>query len=925
MNINNSNYFSASASSNKGFSGLVSGMDTESMVEQMLGGAQKKIDAQLALKQQTIWRQEIYRDIIGSLNTFRNKYFNPSFDASKTTNFASTEFFNNMKAVLKSGSGVHIVGADSTAIPKDMRVKVDQLAKEAELQSQADHRVSSDTVTGSKIDLDAIKQMTDKKLKLKVKDDSGVDKEIEVDLSGVKQQEEIVEKINQKLESEKITQIKVQSVGGVLKFEVEKDSKAEVTGVDGSDVVKRMTGLTGLTSSQGKDGKKEYGAKSGINLSAAMSFDVTLDGVTKTISLAGLDGKADPTIDDIVTTINNELKLAFGENVLKVEKNNVNGDSLIFSYGDAIKNEKGHSFRLTGSDLTSLGIVPGASSQVSLSTKLSNIPGVSGDVFEFSINGVDFKFNGDTTISTLMEKINNSSAGVKLTYSSLSDQFTLKSASTGKNFKIDIQQKTGNLLTKMFGEKVISEASQVTTNVLTSNKITGTKLDKEFIDATIKLNVNGKEYTFTMPKQEGDKAYTADEFSTKFNEFLNNNFGKDNIQYDKANGNLNIKEGFEVSIMSTSMNDKDGKTVNADFLKGNNAVTENTKIDDISGLEQKEKEALKAKGAQTLGELKEKTQGNVSFEGGRLFVTKEGQKYLDTTLKNAVFGDGKIQGGNTYLTEGKDAIVTINGVETTRSSNTFTVDGITMELTGITKPGEEAVISTSRDIDSVVEGFKSFVKDYNELIGKLNGYVDEEMEYRKYPPLTDAQKKEMTDREIELWEKKSKKGLIHHDQSVEKVLSSMREILYTKPTGAKLALFDIGIETGNYKEKGKLHLDEAKLRSVLASNPEDVEKMFTQMQDGIAKQMEKALKEAANPSSGSPGSLIQLAGMNGYASEKNNSLSKKLVSIEERIKDLQAKYEKEKRRYWGQFNRMEQILANFNSQSSMIQSQFMGF
>ena len=40
---------------------------------------------------------------------------------------------------------------------------------------------------------------------------------------------------------------------------------------------------------------------------------------------------------------------------------------------------------------------------------------------------------------------------------------------------------------------------------------------------------------------------------------------------------------------------------------------------------------------------------------------------------------------------------------------------------------------------------------------------------------------------------------------------------------------------------------------------------------------------------------------------------------------LKDKYEKEKERYWNQFNTMEQILASYNSQSMMISQQFSGY
>ena len=77
--ISSSNYYSVSASSTNGIAGLVSGMDTDSMVKEMLSGTQSKIDAQKQLKQQIEWKQEMYREVISGINTFRDKYFDTSY------------------------------------------------------------------------------------------------------------------------------------------------------------------------------------------------------------------------------------------------------------------------------------------------------------------------------------------------------------------------------------------------------------------------------------------------------------------------------------------------------------------------------------------------------------------------------------------------------------------------------------------------------------------------------------------------------------------------------------------------------------------------------------------------------------------------------------------------------------------------------
>ena len=47
--VSSSNTFSVAAHSTNGMSGLISGMDTDGMVQQMLAGTQNKIDKQEAL------------------------------------------------------------------------------------------------------------------------------------------------------------------------------------------------------------------------------------------------------------------------------------------------------------------------------------------------------------------------------------------------------------------------------------------------------------------------------------------------------------------------------------------------------------------------------------------------------------------------------------------------------------------------------------------------------------------------------------------------------------------------------------------------------------------------------------------------------------------------------------------------------------
>ena len=80
-------------------SGLASGMDTESMIENAISGYKTKISG---LNQQLTklgWQQEAYRDIIGKMASFSSKY--TSYTSS--TNLMSSTFFNQAVRAVANG------------------------------------------------------------------------------------------------------------------------------------------------------------------------------------------------------------------------------------------------------------------------------------------------------------------------------------------------------------------------------------------------------------------------------------------------------------------------------------------------------------------------------------------------------------------------------------------------------------------------------------------------------------------------------------------------------------------------------------------------------------------------------------------------------------------------------------------------------
>ncbi|MBQ5884294.1 MAG: flagellar filament capping protein FliD, partial [Clostridia bacterium] len=154
-------------------------------------------------------------------------------------------------------------------------------------------------------------------------------------------------------------------------------------------------------------------------------------------------------------------------------------------------------------------------------------------------------------------------------------------------------------------------------------------------------------------------------------------------------------------------------------------------------------------------------------------------------------------------------------------------------------------------------------------------------------------------------------------------LQNMRSALYTRSDTSSIALYNIGIETSSNKEdRGKLVIDEEALKKALSENIEEVEKLFTG-ENGLADKVSEISDKTAKVSASTPGELVRLAGAKEMkATQTNSTLAYELKRIDERLSLLNTRYNKEKDRYWKQFNAMETIISNYSSQSAYLGQQF---
>lgn len=272
-------------------------------------------------------------------------------------------------------------------------------------------------------------------------------------------------------------------------------------------------------------------------------------------------------------------------------------------------------------------------------------------------------------------------------------------------------------------------------------------------------------------------------------------------------------------------------------------------------------------------------------------------------------GFKNIDSSNTFspTTEGKNAKFTYNGVEIERESNTFEINGLNITLKSTTAKGELVTLSTEADSDAVIKVVEDFVNKYNDIVKRFSDEYGEKKN-RSYVPLTDEQKKEMSDDQIKLWEEKAKSGLLRGDSTISTALSNMRNIMNFSPELKALGI----TPSANYTENGKLTLDKDKLRKAITENADVVYDTFKGK--GITDSLRNEVKSTVKKIEGKAGNTLK--------SNDQFTLGKELKTLDERISAMQARLETVEARYYKQFSAMEAAIQKSNSQSDYIYQMF---
>lgn len=354
-----------------------------------------------------------------------------------------------------------------------------------------------------------------------------------------------------------------------------------------------------------------------------------------------------------------------------------------------------------------------------------------------------------------------------------------------------------------------------------------------------------------------------------------------------------------------------------------------------------------------------------------VFTAKEsgegGQIEMGDGLAQALFGKVDIKDETTY-TAGQDAIfkATVNGstMYLSRSSNTFDMDGMSVtlkgtfnntdrgtdadpikssDLTGMTsaneskmfEKGESVTFTSKSDTDTIVDAIKQMVEDYNKIVTEVKGaYSDMPLQQTngsKYEPLTEEQKADMSESEIEAYEEKAKTGLLFGDNDLSSLYNALRSAV--TPGGSDGSLLrSIGINTSYSEGLTTIELDESALREALETNPDQVKDIFTKSKDngassdGLMTSIQKVTNRYAATTGATKGILIEKAGSKySPTAALDNTLLDQMNEIDDQIETWQNKMSDKVDYYTNKFTQLEMLIQQMNSQSSTLSGLMGGY
>ena len=270
---------------------------------------------------------------------------------------------------------------------------------------------------------------------------------------------------------------------------------------------------------------------------------------------------------------------------------------------------------------------------------------------------------------------------------------------------------------------------------------------------------------------------------------------------------------------------------------------------------------------------------------------------------------------------GANASVKVDGrTYTNLQDNKLQVNGVTYTFKKATPVGTPAQVTIAQDQDKLVENVKKFVEDYNKLLDDLHGRYNNN-KYPDYGVLTKEQEAGMSREQVDKWNERAKSGLLYRDGYLRSIISDMRDAVTNRvgsAPGRYNNLAAIGITSKD--QSGHLQLDENKLRTAIAAEPDAVNQIFSHTDDddnygdnGVATRLAERLGKRME-------SLKNHAGITANKSDRSE-LGKLIESYEKQMSDFKQLMSSFENQLYKKYNAMEEAISKLSTQFGFFSRQ----
>lgn len=729
-------------------------------------------------------------------------------------------------------------------------------------------------------------------------------------------------------------------------------SNIEVLGVDNLAQTETITfeGLNGVDNVTELVGNNSIDLTGEVDISTIAGKSLVMEYGNKSFTITFDSDKVYESVDDVVEEINTQLKnksvsTSDGGSIeigTKLEAK-ADGDKLVFNY----KSDKdNNTVKISGSSSDSVLKALGLEEDQKMTSNSSPI-----------------KSSSDITEDTLYTKEKASDvlagASIKITYN-------------GEQKTIKMPEKDSEEYNKIFGKDVTSEvAAKEMTDYLQTQvnrafgydriTISNDAQDGKFMpkfevegENTISIdsgttNVIGKSGIFGIERGASNRVNTDKTLEELLGDKLENwksvkkDDNGDDLYALEING-VRVGEYTKDTTLSTIMDDINNNSdagVNVKYSETANQFVFTATHGGaggriaIDGTIKDGTDEYTNVAAELFGSVYENEKGNtvIKTNDTALILNKSNGKTTEYSIDggtwNKVSDDKKT--GSLNIIEGKDATmkVTINGTEKilTSGTNTFNIDGFSITASGVfeAEASDAVKFNKSVDADKIVDAVKTFVEEYNKMLEDLGTAYTTQPD-KDYTALTDDQKSEMTDKQIEEYEAKAKEGLLFGDRDLTSLASELRFLF----SGSDMS--NIGITTSSTaSDRGKLSIDESKLREAITGDIEAVKNAFTNqiqkdengnvVSGGVMPKLKQVLDKYAATTGATKGILIEKAGSQ-YSPTAllNNTIKSEIEDIDDIIDKLTDQLNDKIDFYTSKFSKLEVLISQMNSQSSYLSS-----